>query len=176
MEKHTDNIKPCCWVIKNWLLLSPLLWHTIKKNIQKCVSWDSHVLIIRPSAGGNTAFESITSPHQDLSCSVISAFLGFVYIGNLETTTATMVLKLLLQTWLSPGFLSKTSRALSPNHHAFAPLSMRTRSPPEPSLHYAPYHPSDTQLCSLQYRFTGSRGNVEGRNFFQSHSSIFQSL
>lgn len=133
------------------------------------------MLIICPCAGGNTAFESITFPHQDLSSSVISAFLGFVFIGNLATITATMVLKQLLQTWLSPGFLSKTNCALSPNHCAFFPPEHEDCSPPEPLLHYTPYHPSDTQLCSLQYRFTGGRRNVEGRNFFQSHLFLFQS-
>lgn len=132
-------------------------------------------MIICPCAGGNTAFESVTSPHQDLICSVISAFLGFVYIGNLETTTATMVLKLLLQTWPSPGFLFKTSCALTPNHRAFAPLSMRLAALQSHRGTTLPIIPL-TQLCSLQYRFTGSRGNVEGRNFFQSHLVLFQSL
>lgn len=99
-------------------------------KIQKLVSWDNHILIICPCAGGNTMLESITSPRQDLSSSLISAFLGFVFIGNLETTTATVVLKLLLKTWLSLGFLSRTSSALNPNHRANAPLSVRTAAFP----------------------------------------------
>lgn len=94
-------------------------------KIQTCVPWDNHILIIRPCAGGNTMLESITSPHQDLSSSLISTFLGFVFIGNLETTAPTTVLKL-LKTWLSLGFLSRTSSALNPNHCASTPLSVRT--------------------------------------------------
>lgn len=95
-------------------------------RIQKYVSWDNHILIIRPCAGGNTVLGSITSPCQGLSSSLISAFLGFIFIGNLETTAATRALKLLLKTWLSLGFLSRSSSALNPNHRASTPLSVRT--------------------------------------------------
>lgn len=69
---------------------------------------------------------SITSPCQGLSSSLISAFLGFILVGNLETTVAMRALELLLKTWLSLGFLSRTSSALNPNHHASTPLSVRT--------------------------------------------------
>ena len=95
-------------------------------KIQKCISWDNHLLIICPCAGGNIVLESVTSPRQDLSRSLISTFLGLVFTGNLQTTAATTVLKLLLKTWLSLGFLSRTNSALNPNHHTDTPLTVRT--------------------------------------------------
>lgn len=144
-------------------------------KIQKYVSWENHILIMCPCAGGNTVFESITPPHQDLSCSLISAFLGFVFFGNLETAAAIMVLKLLLKTRLSLGFFSKTSSALTPNHCASTSLSVRTGSLPEPPLGYICHHPSDTQhhspWCKIhKVQREGSRQKLLSMSHFFSIS------
>lgn len=122
------------------------------------------MLIICPSAGGNTVLGSITSPSQDLSSSLISSFLGSVFIANVETIAATVALKLLLQTWLSLGFSSRTSSALDLNHHASTPLSVRTSA----CTRHRQLHSFGIHCLPLSTSITESRRKVADRNLLEN--------